>query len=228
VLGSDKRSSAHSSHDISIAVVVTQLTQSTLNEDEMTTTLHLSTTTDSAGCHFATVQFVIVESKSLTIVSVFCNIVNSIQSKPWPSHQQTNDPNTESTNLHPVQTCKTRSRLLLHVCGRVNPIPSTHTPSRALTSSTRALTPDSQATAPPQARRQLSLPGDEPAHPAHHHVLHSATYFAAVPVVQGEWTPPPNAAVAKARARRRFFVAFLWAFGIYVLVGWVAGLGWPN
>jgi hypothetical protein len=33
------------------------------------------------------------------------------------------------------------------------------------------------------------------------------------------WTPAPNEAVARARAKRRFFIALLWGFLIYIILG---------
>ncbi|KAK4685556.1 hypothetical protein P7C73_g4591, partial [Tremellales sp. Uapishka_1] len=39
------------------------------------------------------------------------------------------------------------------------------------------------------------------------------------------WTPPPNDAVAKARALRRFWGAVVWAFAIWFLLGLLLGGG---
>ncbi len=109
---------------------------------------------------------------------------------------------------------------------------------------TRPLVPnvaDSQATGQPKPVRQLSFPGDEPSHPSHHAFTpatpsashpagppwggaYHASYQASPSGRHGHqdpeaWIPPPSEEVGKARGRRRFCVALLWAVAIYMLIG---------
>ncbi|KAJ9126599.1 hypothetical protein QFC24_001628 [Naganishia onofrii] len=75
---------------------------------------------------------------------------------------------------------------------------------------------------PPQAvTRTLSLPGEEHSHltaqsvrgyRGHDHALGRRD-------PEAQWFPPTSEREVKSRARKRFFIAFLWAFAIYTLLG---------
>ncbi|KAJ9106214.1 hypothetical protein QFC21_001358 [Naganishia friedmannii] len=77
---------------------------------------------------------------------------------------------------------------------------------------------------PPQAvTRTLSLPGDEHSHlaqPARGYHGHDSD---ARRDAEAQWFPPTSEREVKSRARKRFFMAFLWAFVIYTILGMFIG-----
>lgn len=74
----------------------------------------------------------------------------------------------------------------------------------------------------PQPTRTYSLPGDEQSHltaPQQHRS--NASYNGHHGDAEAQWVPPANEREVKSRARKRFLIAFLWAFGIWTLLGYV-------
>ncbi|KAG7567010.1 hypothetical protein FFLO_01269 [Filobasidium floriforme] len=91
----------------------------------------------------------------------------------------------------------------------------------------------SQEAPPPSSstsqQTPISHPGPSGSVP-HSHVhpqpfIHSRPSGSVVMYNYEGWTPPPNDAVARARARRRFFVALAWGFLIWIVLGGLIGGG---
>lgn len=73
----------------------------------------------------------------------------------------------------------------------------------------------------PQPARTYSLPGDEQSHltPAQQQ-RSGPSYRGNAGNAEAQWVPPANEAEVRSRARKRFLIAFLWAFGIWTLLGY--------
>lgn len=85
----------------------------------------------------------------------------------------------------------------------------------------------SQPPPPPQAvTRTLSLPGDEQSHLTHSRRAYYGSN-STMRDAEAQWFPPTSEREVKSRARKRFFIAFLWAFAIYTLLGYVVATATP-
>lgn len=79
--------------------------------------------------------------------------------------------------------------------------------------------PSSQRAQQPPPARTYSPSGNEQSH------LHQPqrTYHSGGNAEE-QWVPPSSESEVRSRARKRFFIAALWAFGIYTLLGYVLHL----
>jgi hypothetical protein len=86
--------------------------------------------------------------------------------------------------------------------------------------------PSSQRTSQqPQPARTYSLPGDEQSHlTASQQQRSNPSYNGSNGNAEAQWVPPANEREVKSRARKRFLIAFLWAFGIWTLLGYDTSL----
>ncbi|KAJ9105125.1 hypothetical protein QFC19_003583 [Naganishia cerealis] len=84
--------------------------------------------------------------------------------------------------------------------------------------------PSSASQQPRPATRTYSLPGDEQSHlnrPARSQDPHRQ-YHGSAGNAEAQWFPPTSDREVRSRTRKRFLIAFLWAFAIYTLLGYAS------